>query len=335
VTAEDGDLPGRMEAALATPGLEPGQIFRIHLALGKAWDDLGAYGRAMRHFDAADAVRRAGLAFDPAAFAAQVERIIGQFTPDLFAQEAALGSADATPLLIIGMPRSGTTLVEQIISCHPDVTARGELNFWNERGAAWLGANAGGLEAGFLAGAAQDYLAVLHRNAPRALRVTDKMPFNFLWAGLIHMAFPRATIIHCRRAPIDTALSIHQTHFNPLLAFPTGGADLVKYFRAYRRLTDHWRKVLPPDRFFDVQYEALTADPGGVIPGIVAATGLPWNDACLYPERNTRVVKTASKWQARQPIYRDAVERWRRYEAHLGALRPLVEDEQNSKTLLF
>ncbi len=327
VTAEDGDLPGRMEAALATPGLEPGQIFRIHLALGKAWDDLGAYGRAMRHFDAADAVRRAGLAFDPAAFAAQVERIIGQFTPDLFAQEAALGSADATPLLIIGMPRSGTTLVEQILSCHQQVAAGGELNFWSERGIAWSRLGAAAIAPEFARRCAADYLALLRGIGPEAARVTDKRPFNFIWAGLIHLVFPKATIIHCRRAPIDTALSIHQTHFNPRLAFPTGGRDLVGYFEGYRRLVAHWRAVLPAERFIDIDYEKLTGAPEPEIRRIVAAAGLVWDEACLHPERNTRVVKTASKWQARQPIYRDAVARWRRYEPFLGELRALVEGE--------
>jgi hypothetical protein len=153
------------------------------------------------------------------------------------------------------------------------------------------------------------------------------MPFNFLWAGLIHLAFPRATIIHCRRAAIDTALSIHQTHFNPMLAFPTGGAELVAYLRSYRRITAHWREVLPSRQFFEVDYENLTSAPETVIPRIVAATGLDWNQACLHPERNSRVVKTPSKWQARQPIYRDGVERWRRYEGVLGALRELVDEE--------
>jgi hypothetical protein len=158
------------------------------------------------------------------------------------------------------------------------------------------------------------------------------MPFNFLWAGLIHMAFPRATIIHCRRAAIDTALSIHQTHFHPSLAFPTGGEELVSYFRSYQRLSDHWRCVLPPDRFIEVDYEELTRAPEPVIRRIIAACGLPWDDACLRPESNPRAVRTPSKWQARQPIYRNSVARWRRYEPWLGPLRALVNDGSESET---
>jgi Flp pilus assembly protein TadD len=326
VTEADGDLPARMEAAMATPGLEAAQLLRVHLALGKAVDDLGDHARAMRQFDAADAVRRGAVAFDAAAFDAQISRMIARFTPALMAQAASLGRADAAPVLIVGMPRSGTTLVEQIISSHPGVAAGGELNFWNERGVAWDQAGAAGMETPFLRQAASDYLQVLRGIGPKAARVTDKMPFNFLWAGLIHLAFPAATIIHCCRAPIDTALSIHQTHFNPRLAFPTGGAELVAYFRSYQRLTAHWRHVLPAERFIEVEYETLTRAPEPAIRRIIAACGLEWDDACLQPERNARVVKTPSKWQARQKIYRDAVDRWRRYEPWLGALRALLED---------
>jgi hypothetical protein len=156
------------------------------------------------------------------------------------------------------------------------------------------------------------------------------MPFNFLWAGLIHLALPRATIIHCRRAAIDTALSNHQTLFHPGLAFPTGGAKLVAYFRSYQRLTDHWRRVLPPERFIEVRYEDLTREPEPIIRRIVAACDLPWDDACLRPELNPRSVKTPSKWQTRQPIYRHSVERWRRYEPWLGPLHALLDTPQDS-----
>ena len=329
VTSDDGLLE-KMRAALATPGLEAGQRLQLHLAIGKAAEDLGDYGLAMQHLDAADTVRRGSASFDSAAFSIEIDRLIARCTPELIARATELGSSDATPVLIVGMPRSGTTLVEQIVSMHPEVGAGGELNFWNERGAAWHGScstgnGAAGNETPFLSKAAADYLGVLRAIAPTAARVTDKMPFNFLWAGLIHAAFPHATIIHCRRAAIDTALSIHQTHFHPSLAFPTGGAELVAYFRDYQRLIDHWRHVLPADRFIEVDYEELTRAPEPVIRRIIAACGLAWHDACLRPESNPRAVKTPSKWQTRQPIYRTSVERWRRYEPWLGPLRALVD----------
>ena len=323
VTSADQGLLQAMQAALATRGLEVGQLQRLHLAIGKVEEDLGDYALAMQHFDAADAVRRGSASFDSAAFSNMVEGLIARCTRELMARASELGNCDATPVLIIGMPRSGTTLVEQIVSMHPEVGAGGELNFWNERGAAWH--RASGDEVQFLDKVAADYLGVLRAIAPTAARVTDKMPFNFLWAGLIQVAFPRATIIYCRRAAIDTALSIHQTHFHPTLAFPTGGAELVAYFRSYQRLIDHWRSVLPADRFIEVDYEDLTGAPEPVIRRIIAACGLAWHDSCLRPESNPRAVKTPSKWQARQPIYRTSVERWRRFEPSLGPLRALVD----------
>ncbi len=331
VTSDDDGLLQEMQAALATPGLEAVQRLRVHLAIGKAAEDLGDYALAMQHFDAADAVRRSYAPFDSAAFSVEIDRLIAHCTREWIARASELGSSDATPVLIIGMPRSGTTLVEQIVSMHPEVGAGGELHFWNQRGAGWHRSDAAGNEGPFvatefLAKAAADYLGVLRAIAPKAARVTDKMPFNFLWAGLIHMAFPRALIIHCRRTAIDTALSIHQTHFRPGLAFPTGGAELVAYFRDYLRLIDHWRSVLPADRFIEVDYEDLTRAPEAVIRRIIAACGLAWDDACLRPESNPRAVNTPSKWQARQPIYRTSVARWRRYEPWLGPLRALVDE---------
>ena len=334
VTSDDDCLLQGMQAALATPGLEAGQRLRLHLAIGKAAEDLGDYGLAMQHFDAADVVRRGSGSFDSATFSIEIDQLISRCTPEWVGQACELGSSDATPVLILGMPRSGTTLVEQIVSAHPEVRGGGELHFWNQRGAEWHRSVADGndrlfVDGEFLAKAVADYLGVLRAIAPTAARVTDKMPFNFLWAGLIHVAFPRAIIIHCRRAAIDTALSIHQTHFRPGLAFPTGGAELVAYFRDYQRLIDHWRSVLPEDRFIEVDYEDLTRAPEPVIRRIIAACGLAWNDACLRPESNPRAVNTPSKWQARQPIYRTSVARWRRYEPWLGPLRALVDVKQS------
>lgn len=329
ITDADDGLLKRMQAALATPGLEQVQRLSLHLAIGKAAEDLGDYRLAMQHFDAADAVRHGFAPFDPAAFSLEIDRLINGCTRDWIARASEIGSSDATPILIIGMPRSGTTLVEQIISMHPEVKAGGELHFWNQPGQAWHHHSSDGKEmplvmSEFVPKVSVDYLALLRTIAPKPARVTDKMPFNFLWAGLIHVAFPRATIIHCRRSPIDTALSIHQTHFHPSLPFPTGGVELVSYFRSYERLMNHWRSVLPADRFIEIDYEELTSAPERVIRRIIAACGLAWDDACLRPELNTRAVSTPSKWQARQAIYRTSVERWRRYEPWLGPLRALV-----------
>jgi hypothetical protein len=136
---------------------------------------------------------------------------------------------------------------------------------------------------------------VLREIGPKAARVTDKMPFNFLWAGLVHLALPRATIIHCRRTAIDTAPGQDGKGSGGSKAFPTGGAELVAYFRSYRRLTDHWRRVLPADRLIEVDYEDLTRAPEPVIRRIIAGCGLKWDDACLHPEHNPRAVEDAEQ----------------------------------------
>lgn len=322
---EDGDLIARMRAAAILPGLEPAQRSRVHLALGKAANDLSDYQEAMRQFDFAAALRNTVTGFDLASAERRMERLIASFPHEVFARTAPGEHRDVTPVLIVGLPRSGTTLVEQILAAHPSMAAGGELPFWNERGAQWELGGPTIPDQAFLSGAASDYMTLMRGIARGGTHATDKMPLNFQWAGLIHLAVPNAVIIHCMRAPIDAALSIHQTHFNARMKFPTGGEALVGYIRAYQRVCAHWRQVLPPDRFIEIDYESLVDKPAAVIGRMLDACGLSWNDACLHPDLHARAVKTPSKWQARQPIYRTSVDRWRAYEPWLGALRALLE----------
>ncbi len=332
-TSADAPLIERMRAAAETPALRPAPRSRVRLALGKACEDLGDYEAAMRHFNEAETLRNTISGFDAAWFETQVERMIAELSQSRIERTARSENSDNLPILIVGLPRSGTTLVEQILSAHPDVHAGGELPFWIKRGHAWEGAAQTPVEeAAYLDAAAKDYIRLLRTLGADAARVTDKMPLNFLWAGLVHMALPRATIIHCRRSAIDTALSIHQTHFNALMPFPTGGSALVAYIRLYERLTEHWRRVLPADRFIEVRYEELVQNSGPIIRRIISACGLPWSDACLRPEQNRRPVHTPSKWQVRQAIFPTAVGRWRAYEPWLGALSELIDQNAESKS---
>lgn len=320
----DRQLIHRMESRLRQRDLTEFDQALLHFALGKCFDDLGLWAEAIDHFDVGNRLERGNVPFDRSSFASGVDRLIERFTKEIVAAGSISGHPSDLPLLVLGMPRSGTTLVEQIISSHPEISAGGELRFWNERAGAAIERL---LNPSTLAALASEYLAELRRLAPAVARVTDKNPFNFLWIGLIHLVLPQARIIHCRRNPIDTCLSIYFTRFASRQEFAYDRGDLVFYYRQYERLMAHWRSILPADRFLEIDYETLIADQDSVTRRMIAFSGLEWNDACLAPERNPRIVKTASMWQARQPIYRNSVERWRRYEPWLGELRDLLPGE--------
>jgi sulfotransferase family protein len=200
------------------------------------------------------------------------------------------------------------------------------MQFWTQRGPLFDAAPDGASIAEIQRQTAADCLATLRAVAPGAARVVDKDPFNFLWAGAIHLAFPRALIIHCRRNPIDTCLSVFSTYFRWRPDFSTSPQDLVFYYRQYLRLMAHWRVTLPRERFIEVDYEALVANSEVESRRLIAASGLEWQPQCLRPQDNKRPVRSASRWQARQPIYGGAVGRWRRYEPWIGAFRELAPD---------
>ncbi|MGH7077452.1 MAG: sulfotransferase [Acetobacteraceae bacterium] len=319
MSAADRTLIRRMEARLRDDDLTDFDCAVLHFALGKCWDDLGLAAEAMAHFDAGNRLEKAGPAFDRAGLAAGIERLIALFT--LETMRASAGDPSVRPLLVLGMPRSGTTLVEQILSSHPEIGGGGELGFWSEHLAA---ITAESLAPERLRAMGADYLGRLDRMAPLRARVTDKNPFNFLAIGLIHLALPGARFIHCRRDPIDTCLSIYFTRFATRQDFACDRGDIAFYYRQYERLMAHWRKVLQEGRLIEIDYETLVADPEPEARRLIGFCGLEWNDACARPERNPRIVRTASMWQVRQPVYRDRVARWRRYEPWLGELRELL-----------
>jgi len=234
----------------------------------------------------------------------------------------------ARPVLVIGMPRSGTSLVEQILASHPDVFGAGELTFW-DAGFNMLkkSVQQGESCAEVLSALAEDYLRVLHGFSPDALRVVDKMPANFMFLGLIHAAFPHARIIHMRRNPIDTCLSIYFQHFDNALYYTNALEDIAHYYREYLRLMEHWRITLPENAILDVPYEGLVDDQEGWSRKILNFIGLPWNQNCVNFERNTRTVSTTSNWQVRQKIYHSSVQRWRHYEKFVGPLLAMLGSE--------
>lgn len=328
ITAADAPMLEQMRTLLGSDALSETCHSRLHFGLGKALDDLEQYEEAMRHFEDGNRIAGRGQKFDRERFAASAARIIAGITPALFETLAPVGSVSELPVLIVGMPRSGTTLVEQILSSHRDVAAGGETNFWNGKIEAFADAKAavasGDPAAWNAPRLAEDYLTLLRGIAPRAARVTDKTLSNFLWLGVIYMVFPKARIIHCRRHPVDTCLSNYFTLFREAMPFTTSKADLAFYYQQYARLMAHWRAVLPPHCFHEIEYEQLTATPEPVTRRLIDFCGLEWDEACLRPEANPRAVRTASAWRVRQPIDRRAIERWRRYEPWLGELRQLL-----------
>jgi tetratricopeptide (TPR) repeat protein len=324
----DADRPrlARMLSTLHHPSINDAHRVYLHFAIGKFLDDIGEYREAMRHFDRANGIRGRNKQFDRAALGDVITRLIQRYTSDFFAANRAFGLSAETPLFIVGMPRSGTTLVEQIVSSHPEIAAGEELFFWSRRASSRGIAEATSLTPESGRALAAEYLAELRHISPSAARVTDKQTFNFQQLGLIHLLLPNARIIHCRRHPIDTCLSMYCTYFKGQIPFVASRSDLAFAYRQYLRIMSHWRAVLPRDRFFEIDYEALVAEREELTRKLIAFTGLGWNDACLQPERNVRTVTTASLWQARQPVFRTSVERWRRYEPWLGELRQLLAD---------
>jgi tetratricopeptide (TPR) repeat protein len=314
----------RMLATLEHPSADDEDRVFLHFAIAKILNDWGEYGEAMRHFDIANHLRHRKVNFDRALFAAHIDWLVQRFTGDFFASRADFAIADETPLLIVGMPRSGTTLVEQILSSHPQIAAGGEVSFWTKRAVSWGIASAAYLTPASARKLSEEYCAKLHRIRPDAARVTDKVPFNFFQLGLIHLLLPKARVIHCRRHPVDTCLSMYFTNFKETMEYASDKGDLAFAYQHYARLMAHWRSVLPPDRFLEVDYERLITDREALTRRLIGFADVAWDDACMMPERNPRPVTTASVWQVRQPVYTTSVERWRRYEPWLGELRQLL-----------
>lgn len=327
-TSADRPVIADMQALLADPKLSDAGRSLLHFALGKIFDDLAEYEHAFRHFDEANRLGRGGNRVDGSQYAALADRLIEAFPAE--SKISPIASRSELPVFIVGMPRSGTTLAEQILASHPQVPAGGELDFWLQR-SDWIGKQSiREPDAPAAQTAIRDYLALLTGISPDARRVTDKMPYNFPFLGILHRLFPRARIIHCRRNPVDTALSIYFNRFARAIDFTFSPRDIILYYRAYDRLMAHWRAVLPARQFLEIDYEVLVANQEAASRKMVAFCGLEWDDACLEFYKTDRPIGTLSAWQARQPVYGSSVERWRRYEPWLGEFRELLPESLRS-----
>ena len=303
----------------------------LHFALGKAYEDLEQRERSFRHRLEGNALKRRESVYDEAVMLGFLDRIRTVFTAELMHSKRNLGNPSMVPTFIVGMPRSGTTLVEQILASHPKVFGAGELAEFS-KAAASIGMTNGALSfpeavpalsAEQLRQLGTSYLDAVRAEAPGAERITDKMPANFSFAGLIHLALPNARIIHMRRDPVDTCLSCFSLLFVGDLPYCYDLGELGRYYRAYETLMEHWRRVLPVGVMLEVEYEEVVADTERQARQIVAHCGLEWDDACLAFHKTQRPIRTASATQVRQPIYRTSVGRWKPYQ-HL--LQPLIKE---------
>lgn len=330
MTEQDRPFIERVRSALKNERLLPSDESGLHFALAKTLNDLGEYEEALKEYDAAnrlmERVMLQGRRFDPAGLKAIYEQVARVFTKEFFTIHRHLGSESDKPIFIVGMMRSGTTLVEQIVSSHPEVGAGGEIKFWANPELGIIDPT-GRISGEKLKEVQSEYLDLLERVAPRKARVADKLPTNYNTLGLIHLAFPRARIIHCKRDPADTVLSIYMTPNSRPVPYGYVRENIVFAYKQYRRLMKLYKSVLPKEAILDVQYEQMVEDREAVTRRIIAFLGLDWNDACLHYEDNARVVNTPTLWQARQPIYNTAVKRWKKYEPWLGAFAELVEED--------
>lgn len=317
---EDYDLVEKMDSLAHVPRPRPE---RLHFALGKVYDDLGEYRRSFEHYRTANNIVLESVKFEPSELAADVTRLIGSFSMERIARLPG-GSDSDLPVFIVGTPRSGTTLVEQIVSSHSKVAGAGELAFWGKRGGPVMDAMSNYNQA-VASGLASDYLELLRGYSREASRIVDKMPGNFSLLGLIHAVFPNARVIHCRRHPIDACLSMYFQNFNKGHRYKFSLEGLAAFYEQYVRLMAHWRAVLRPGTIYEVRYEDLIEDPAGVSRKTMEFLGLDWEEAQMDFFSKERPVFTCSKWQVRQPIYRSSKDRWKRYTEYIGPLLPLLK----------
>jgi tetratricopeptide (TPR) repeat protein len=328
-TPGDAVLAAMEELAANSAVLTEAERLRLAFALGKAYDDLSDHARAFENLLLGNRLKRQQILYEERATLAQFERIRAVFTKELM--RAARGSGGApVPVLIVGMPRSGTTLVEQMLASHPRVFGAGELpdlatltaGLRDDAGSDYPECVATIDHAGLRA-CGDAYMDVLRRRAPDAACVTDKLPANFAHLGFACLAVPNVRVVHVRRDPLDTCLSCFSKLFaQGQLHFAYDLAELGRYYRAYARLMDHWRAALPPGVVLELRYEELVADPEPHARRLLAHCGLAWDAACLRFHETRRSVRTLSAGQVRKPLFAASIGRARPYRAWLG---PLIE----------
>lgn len=323
MTDADKDWLQGVERTLAD-GVPPIEESKLRYAMGKYFDDLGKHSRAFEQYKRANELqKRLAAPYDRPARTRFVDETTGLYTRQRLAQSAKGASDSATPVLVTGMMRSGTSLVEQIIASHPQAIGAGELDFWTAAARKHEESlRRQSLDEPLTRKLAESYLKVLRQHSADALRVVDKSTFNTDHLGLINQVLPRARFLYVQRDPIDNCLSCYFQDFANVASFTMDLSDLAHYYREHHRLISHWRSALPEGALLVVPYAELVADPQTWSRRIIEFIGLEWDARCLEFHKTRRSVLTASHWQVRQPVYSRSVGRWRNYEKHI---RPLLE----------
>jgi tetratricopeptide (TPR) repeat protein len=311
-------------------GLPVAHAINLHHALGKYYDDVDDRDAAFQnHRQGNELARGSRSRYDRAEMTQRVTRTLAAFDRQALAALRSGGLDSERPVFVVGMPRSGTSLTEQILASHPQVHGAGELLYWILAADAERAASAE-KRAATIRELGRAYLEGLATQAPDAARVVDKLPVNFRNIGLIHAALPGARFIHIERNSLDTCLSIYFQGFSAAHSYATDFGDLAHYYHEYRRLMAHWRAVLAPQTLFEVRYEHLVDDPESWSRRMLAHIGLAWDARCLEFHLTRRPVLTASNWQVRQPISKSSIDRWRRYQHFIGPLREALGEEAPS-----
>jgi tetratricopeptide (TPR) repeat protein len=324
MTHADGDWLKGAEASIAA-GLEPLAESSLRYAIGKYYDDVGEFARAFRSYQRANELQRTIAApYDREARTRFIDDLVRVYTREQLSRAHGGASNWAVPVLVVGMPRSGTSLIEQIIASHPAARGAGELEFWSLA----MRKHEAALRQELPGEALTRKLAEGYRRAfaghSQALRIVDKSPLNSEHLGVIHCVFPNVRAIYVQRDPVDTCLSCYFRELPTALNFALDMPDLAHYYREHRRVIDHWRKTLPTGALLEVPYEDLISDQEGWTRRILEFVGLDWDARCLDFHRTERSVLTVSYWQVRQQLYNSSVGRWRNYEKFIGPLLSLT-----------
>ncbi len=326
ITRDNDPVLTSLEALLVDlPALPDDEAIALHLALSKAYRYLDRYAAAFEHLEKGTQLRRRTLVYDEAVALAEMRRAAETLTEDVMRNLAAAGVSSDLPVFVLGMPRTGTSLVEHILASHSKVAGIGECEAFGRLARVQFGPQLEKLGSGLSREAIRqlgsDYAAYLKAKGAGALRVVDKTLFNFSHAGLIHLALPNARIIHMIRDPMDTCFSCYSQLFMGFATFAFDLGELGRYYKAYTEVMDRGRRVLPAGSMLEIRYEALVEDFESEVRRLIAFCGLEWEDACLRFYETRRAVRTASAVQVRQPLYKDAVGRWKAYAQWLEPLR--------------